>query len=346
MANKIRKLFVLVVIFCLIIPTAVSAQPRAETNAVINFTILHTNDFHGQLEASGSNPGSPSVAYAINGVRTAVGEDNVLLVDAGDEMKGSLLSNLQKGEPTIAVYNAMGYNTATFGNHEFDWGQTVLGTRKTQAGYPYVTANIVKGACTADNWTPPDFAQPFVVQDVGTAPNTVRVAFIGVTTTETPIITSASSTQNLCFKDPYDSILHYYDTVKSQADVIVVLSHLGYIDGGYGYGIPAYGDQTLATKLITAGKVVPLIIGGHTHTDLATAKVVTVTGKTGQTTVVQAHYNGRKVGRADLAYRLGHWRSNRRLAEAGRPNSHGETQRTGGRHRGRGDQDFDPDVLE
>ena len=60
--------------------------------------------------------------------------------------------------------------------------------------------------------------------------------------------------------------------------------------------------RTLATKLITAGKVVPLIIGGHTHTDLSAAKVVTVTGKSGQTTVVQAHYNGRKVGRADLTY--------------------------------------------
>ena len=52
-------------------------------------------------------------------------------------------------------------------------------------------------------------------------------------------------------QDPADSILHYYDAMKVSADVIVVLSHLGYADGGYGYGIPVYGDQSLATRLIT-----------------------------------------------------------------------------------------------
>ena len=79
------------------------------------------------------------VAKVVNDVRTAVGADNVLLVDAGDEMQGSLLSNLQKGAPTIATFNAMGYAVATFGNHEFDWGKPILISRTTQATYPYVT---------------------------------------------------------------------------------------------------------------------------------------------------------------------------------------------------------------
>ena len=153
-------------------------------------------------------------------------------------MQGSLLSNLGdgtptgKGMPTIATYNAMGYDVATFGNHEFDWGQVNLANRTTEATYPYVTANIVKndtGNCATAGWTKPDFADaPYVVQTVGTAPNTVKVAFIGVTTTETPIITVATATAGLCFKDPADSILHYYDAMKADgADVIVVLSHLG-----------------------------------------------------------------------------------------------------------------------
>ncbi len=91
-----------------------------------------------------------------------------------------------------------------------------------------------------------------------------------MTTTETPTITVSTATAGLCFKDPADSILHYYDAMKADgADVIVVLSHLGYADGGYGYGIPVYGDQTLATKLNTAGKPANLIIGGHSHTNLA-----------------------------------------------------------------------------
>ena len=93
--------------------------------------------------------------------------------------------------------------------------------------------------------------------------------------------------------------------------MIVVLSHLGYTDGGYGYGIPVYGDQTLAAKLNTAGKPANLIIGGHSHTDTsATARPWSAT-----TTVAQAYYNGRKVGRADITVRSGHRRCDHRLEE-------------------------------
>jgi 2',3'-cyclic-nucleotide 2'-phosphodiesterase (5'-nucleotidase family) len=290
-----RELTVLITIVTLF--SLFSSALAAPTSAV-TFTILHTNDFHGQLGASGSNPGMARTAYVIEQVRTTKGTNNVLLVDAGDEMQGSLLSNLQQGLPTIATFNAMSYDAATFGNHEFDWGQTVLGARTTQADYPYVTANIVQnntGNCATAGWTSPTFADaPYQIIDVG-SPVSVKVAFIGVTTAETPTITIASATAGLCFKDPADSIIYYYDAMKAAgADVIVVLSHLGNVDGGYGYGIPVYGDQTLATKLNTAGKPVNLIIGGHSHTDLAAAQTV------GTTKVVQAHYNGRKVGQADI----------------------------------------------
>ena len=302
MPHKIRKPVVLLVLLSLVMPVSVPAQ--AAPAAPVTFTILHTNDFHGQLEevlatpATSSNPGMARVATIVNNVRTAVGQQNVLLVDAGDEMQGSLLSNLQKGEPTIAVYNDMQYDVATFGNHEFDCGQPTLIARTQQAAFPYVSANIVvndTGNCSTAGWTSPSFAQPYVIKEVGTAPNTVKVAFIGVTTPETHIITIASATAGLCFKDPADSVLQYYGAMKTAgADVIVVLSHLGYADGGYGYGIPIYGDQTLAAKLNTAGKPVNLIIGGHSHTNLSAATMV------GATAVVQAHYNGRKVGRANI----------------------------------------------
>jgi 2',3'-cyclic-nucleotide 2'-phosphodiesterase (5'-nucleotidase family) len=284
---------ILILILIAIVPTLSFGQ--------VSFTILHTNDFHGQLELSGSNPGAARLAEVVNGIRVAKGANNVLLVDAGDEMQGSLLSNLDKGAPTVAVFNAMGYNVATFGNHDFDWGQTVLSTRTTQATYPFVSANIVQGSCDPGNWTPPAFAHPYVIETLATSSGTIKVGFIGVTTTETPIITVASATAGLCFKDPADSIIHYYDIVKTAgADVVVVLSHLGYNDGGYGYGIPVYGDQTLADKLLMAGKDVPLIIGGHSHTNLSSATPVTVGSKT--TYVVQAYYNGRTLGQADLTY--------------------------------------------
>jgi 2',3'-cyclic-nucleotide 2'-phosphodiesterase (5'-nucleotidase family) len=305
---------ILALVSVALLASAVAAPASAAPPVPVTFTILHTNDFHGQLEPSGSNPGSAKLATVINGIRstnTGLGQ-STLLVDAGDEMQGSLLSNLGdgtatgKGIPTIDVYNHMGYNVATFGNHEFDWGQVNLANRTTEALYPYVTANIVQndtGNCATAGWTPPTFADaPYQIETVGTAPNTVKVAFIGVTTTETPTITVSTATAGLCFKDPAESILHYYAAMKADgADVIVVLSHLGYADGGYGYGIPVYGDQSLATKLNTAGKPVNLIIGGHSHTNLLTQTPPLPTGKViGPTTVVQAYYNGRQVGRADV----------------------------------------------
>ncbi|HEX2993457.1 MAG TPA: metallophosphatase, partial [Anaerolineales bacterium] len=300
-----RAMTILVTLALLLSQFTVTGQAARSSlpSVPVTFTILHTNDFHGNLEwksgGSSSNPGMARVAAVVNGVRTTVGTENVLLLDAGDEMQGSLLSNIQKGIPTIAVYNAMGYDAATFGNHEFDWGQDVLTARVEEAAYPYLSANIVAndtGNCATAGWTPPDFAQPYIIKTVGTAPNTVNVGIIGVTSTETPIITVASATEGLCFKDPADSISHYYNAMKAEADVIVVLSHLGYPDGGYGYGIPIYGDQTLAQKLTTAGKPVNLIVGGHSHTALASATIPTGTN----TTVVQAAYNGRRVGRADI----------------------------------------------
>src|SRR5512136_2043306 len=164
----------------------------AAPSVPVTFTILHTNDFHGQLEAANadpnkiSTPGMARTARVVNAIRTAKGAANVLLVDAGDEMQGSLLSNLGdgtptgKGIPTIATFNQMLYDVATFGNHEFDWGQTVLGARTTQAVYPFVTANIVvndTGNCNTAGWGLPAFAEAtYVIKTIGVSPNQAKVA--------------------------------------------------------------------------------------------------------------------------------------------------------------------------
>jgi 2',3'-cyclic-nucleotide 2'-phosphodiesterase (5'-nucleotidase family) len=291
-------------------PQPVSPAPVAQPlspHSVVSITILHTNDFHGQLEASGSNPGIARVGYVISDViRPAVGAANVVMLDAGDEMQGSLLSNLNKGAPVIEMFNLLGYQAATFGNHEFDWGQPTLISRTQQAQYPFVTANIVvsdSGSCDTAGWTTPSFAKPWITMTVGAPGNQAVLGIIGVTTQETPYITIASATQGLCFKKQAESIIHYYDAIKAAgADVIIVLSHDGFNDGGYGYGFNVDGDKTLAKKLVEAGKSVPLIIGGHSHTDIVDSKgnptgmPAVISG----TTVVQAAYNGRKIGRADL----------------------------------------------
>jgi 2',3'-cyclic-nucleotide 2'-phosphodiesterase (5'-nucleotidase family) len=277
----------------------VKAAATASAPAPVSITILHTNDFHGNLDPAGSTPGIARMAYVISDVvRASVGVSNVVLLDAGDEMQGNLLSNLKKGEPTIDLFNMLGYQAATFGNHEFDWGRQTLISRTQQANYPFVTANIVvsdSSSCDTAGWSAPSFAKPWITLTVGAPGNQAILGIIGVTTLETPYITVASATQGLCFKDPAASIAHYYNDIKAAgANSIIVLSHLGFEDGGYGYGFSVYGDKTLARKLVEANAPVPLIIGGHSHTNMFAPTVIS------GTTVVQAYYAGRKVGRADL----------------------------------------------
>lgn len=297
MAHSLNLLLAVVFVFSLVTVPA-SAAPVAQGTDEVTITILHNNDFHGNLELAGSNPGIARLGKAIKDVRTEVGAENVILLDVGDNMQGSLLSNLFKGKPTIDLFNYLGYQATTFGNHEFDWGQQVLQERIAEADFPYVTANVVvndTGNCATAGWTTPTWAEPFTTITAGPTGNEVKVGVIGVTTPETPYITIASATEGLCFKDPAESIIHHYDAMKAAgAQVIVVLSHLGYTDGGYGYGFVVYGDQTLAKKLVAAGKKPDIILGGHSHTDLAAATIVD------GVPVVQAHYAGRKLGRATV----------------------------------------------
>ncbi|MBN1137003.1 MAG: 5'-nucleotidase C-terminal domain-containing protein [Anaerolineae bacterium] len=301
MRSASYTVLLIIVVLSMVLGTVTLAAPETclvAPTEVATITILHTNDFHGNLQPSGSNPGMARTAQKIEDVRTAVGAENVLLVDAGDLMQGTLLSNLFHGESTIDIYNLMGYEVVTFGNHEFDWGQAVLTDRTTQSNFPWISANIVvndTGDCATAGWTPPPFAaSPWMTMTVGAPGNEAVIGLIGVTTQETPYITVDWATEGLCFKDPTESIGHYWAELDAASDAIVVLSHLGYTDGGYGYGFPVYGDQTLAHNLFLAGTPVDLIIGGHSHTDLSAATIVD------GTTVVQAHYAGRKVGKATL----------------------------------------------
>jgi len=313
MKKIIYSIFAVSLIIALAMPltsSTVLADPE------ITFTILHTNDFHGNLEPAGSNPGAARVAHVINDVRTSIGASEVLLMDAGDIMQGSLLSNINKGAPTIDYYKQIGYDVAVYGNHEFDWGQEILAKRALQAAddslpgsaFPMVAANITaKVGDSCDGWDKAVLVgadpsetytiEPYTIIDMTTAEGEVKVGVIGVGSVETPHITIAEATEGLCFKDPATSIIHYYDEMKTAgADVMVVLSHNGWTDGGYGYGFTVYGDQTLAKMLNDAGKPVNLIIGGHSHTNITAPVVV------GLTTVVQAYYAGRQVGRADITY--------------------------------------------
>ncbi|UCF29006.1 MAG: metallophosphoesterase, partial [Chloroflexota bacterium] len=123
MSKRIFKLTILVIILAMVFPATALGDSH-----LVQVTLLHTNDFHGRLETDyRGRGGSAYIAAKVNDIRAAVGEKNVVLMDAGDVyFAAPAISQLLMGESTIDIYNLMGYDLAAFGNHEFDKGQEEL----------------------------------------------------------------------------------------------------------------------------------------------------------------------------------------------------------------------------
>ncbi|MCL1599703.1 MAG: 5'-nucleotidase C-terminal domain-containing protein [Actinomycetia bacterium] len=281
-----RSAFLIVaMVLALIIPTAALAGPKEKpAGSTAEVTVLHTNDFHGRLETDYKyRGGSAYMASIINDIRAEVGEENVALVDAGDVyFAAPAISQLLMGESTIDIYNMMGYDLAAFGNHEFDKGQEELAIRVAQSEFPWLGANVV---LEGTEWDLPEWASPYEILDVGGA----KLGVLGLAGQETPEVTLIGTTAGLEFKDLAETILHYYDEILAEADAMIVVAHMGTEDSG-----PYEGLETVAQKLIDAGKPVDLMIGGHQHQALFEPVMV------GDTAIVAAGYYGRWLGRLDL----------------------------------------------
>jgi 5'-nucleotidase len=284
MSKKSFTLMILVLFTAMIIPTLAFGDSH-----IVNGTLLHTNDFHGRLETDSSGRGgSAYISDKVNDIRAAVGSENVLLLDAGDEyFAAPAISQLLMGESTIDVYNMMGYDAAAFGNHEFDKGQEVLNERTAQADYPWLGANIV---LEGTEWDHPAYVVPYTLLIIGEAPHEATIGVIGVATDETPQVTLIGTTEGLEFKSLTESVMYYYDEVMAQADALIVVAHMGTDDSG-----PYEGLETLAQNLIDAGKPVDLMIGGHQHQALFDPVWV------GDTAIVAAGYYGRWLGQVDFS---------------------------------------------
>ncbi|UCD98482.1 MAG: S8 family serine peptidase [Chloroflexota bacterium] len=234
------------------------------TEAPADFSVVSTNDFHGALVgrvhswSNGNMVGSADyLAGYINIVREEK-SDQVLYLDAGDAMQGTLISNYFEGSSTIDVFNNMGVAAMTLGNHEFDWGQEVLAEREAQAEFPFLAANlfynnnVVPGNLKGER---PSYAQPFVVTEV----DGVKVGIIGVANPETPTITNPVHVADLDFTDPVAAVEENIPLVEAEgANMVIVLAHLGGFWPDFAEGI---GD--LACGLDP--EHVDLIISGHTH---------------------------------------------------------------------------------
>jgi 2',3'-cyclic-nucleotide 2'-phosphodiesterase (5'-nucleotidase family) len=140
--------------------------------------ILYTSDEHGWMEATGSTGGAAGLMGLWQEEEGYTEEGPFLILSGGDMWTGPAISTWFQGESMVEVMNAMGYDAAAIGNHEFDFQVAVLYDRLEQAEFPFLSANIREKA----TGNIPDFAQPYVVEEV----NGIQVGLIGLSSTTTP----------------------------------------------------------------------------------------------------------------------------------------------------------------
>ena len=260
--------------------TAVSVGAPAafaeETNCFFgdkaDVTILYTNDVHTYIDNKSPEPTYAAIAALKKSIEDT-GRD-VLLVDAGDHIQGTAYGSMDDGATIIELMNEAGYDLATPGNHEFDYGMARAKAVLREADFPYVSCNWV------DLRTGLNVLPSVKFFFVGGR----KIAFVGVTTPETfTKSTPAYFMNDAQTKYIYDILggedgQKLYDAVQKAidkaefwgADTIIGLGHLG-VDPS---SSPWTSEEVIAhTHGFTA------FIDGHSHTVMANKQVADASGK-------------------------------------------------------------------
>ena len=234
-------------------------------------TILYTNDVHTYIDKQ-----SPKLTYAaIADLKQSyqnAGKD-VLLVDAGDHVQGTAYGSMDEGASIIKLMNAAGYDVATPGNHEFDYGMDRAKAIMKEADFPYLSCNWVDLRTTLR-------VLPSVKVFVRGGR---RIAFVGVTTPETftkstPAYFMDKAQRKYIYdiqggedgKKLYDAVQKAIDKAKLLADVVIGLGHLG-VD-------PSSSPWT-SEEVIAHTSVFDAFIDGHSHTVMENKQVQDASGK-------------------------------------------------------------------
>jgi 5'-nucleotidase len=253
-----------------------------------DLVILHTNDTHSNIEplSSGRNKGFGGVqrrANYIDSVRKA--HSNVLLLDAGDYNQGTPYFTLFKGEMEVMLYNAMGYDAVSLGNHEFDNGQQELASRLTKAKYVTLCANYDLSKTPLDT-----LIKPYIIIDKGGR----KIGIFGLLLDLNGYV-NRKARENMIYMDPVKIANKMARKLKfkEKCDLVIALTHIGFDSDNEG----DISDQYLAKN----SQYIDIIIGGHSHTFLE--RPVIIPNRLGKGVIVnQVGTAGVFVGRLDITF--------------------------------------------
>lgn len=250
--------------------------------------IIATNDVHGHLFAEAQTfadgarvGGAAELAAYIKRERAAFTVGPTIVLDGGDVMQGTPVSNLVQGRSTVDFYNAVGYAAAAVGNHELDWGQGVLRERMAQAHFPWLAANIV----VAGSDTTPSWVKSTAIVTTGD----IRIGIVGLITEDVPQTTQLKNIVGLGFMDGAAALDRWIPRLRAQnVDFVIVVAHSGgSCDRGY---VNCRGE--IMDWAARAHAKPDLIVAGHTHTAFQTA--------VGNVPIVQAGSYGNRYNVVDL----------------------------------------------
>ncbi len=219
-------------------------KPDPTVNKLI---ILHTNDTHSQIEPNGSDLGGVMRRMAIiDSIRDAY--SNVMLVDAGDAVQGTLYFYLYGGAVEQEILNLMGLDEGILGNHEFDNGMDSLAEILRLRNRKILCSNYITEGTPLDTLTTPYSVREF---------NGHKIGFIGINLDPNGII-SDNNWRGLGFQPIIASANAAAGELRAQhgVDAVVAITHIGYTPAGL------VGDSALAVN----SRGIDIIIGGHSHT--------------------------------------------------------------------------------
>ncbi|MEX2285240.1 MAG: 5'-nucleotidase C-terminal domain-containing protein, partial [Gemmatimonadota bacterium] len=223
--------------------------------------IIGQNDFHGRLQpevyswSNGKPIGGAAVLYSYYKHERAAFDGPTITLDGGDVMQGTPISNLTEGRSTVEFFNRNGVDVAAIGNHDFDWGLSVLQPRMQQARFAWLGANIYTAGANAH----PSWARGTVMLERGG----VKVGVIGLSTEETPSVTKADNVKGLEFRSGAAEINRLVPLLRRQgADFVIVTAHSGVVCDR-GTMVNCHDEMIDWARQVTEKP--DLIVAGHTH---------------------------------------------------------------------------------
>lgn len=255
-SNRMRKFRILALMLVLIMVLAGCGTGNS-TPAAKDIVILYTNDAHCGIEDGMGYQGLSAAKRAL----LAAG-NKVLLVDNGDAVQGDTIGTLSKGEYIIDIMNKLGYDVATPGNHEFDYGMDQFNKLVEKADFDYISCNFV------DKDGNP-VLKPYVIKEA----DGVKIAFVGISTPKT--ITTSTPTY---FQDGNGNYIYgfmqddtgekLYAAVQSAVDAarkegakyVIAMAHLG---------IEADCQPWTSSDVIVNTSGIDVVLDGHSHSTIA-----------------------------------------------------------------------------